>query len=239
MPLRILRLRGLVSVEPRPRLPRHRHVLDVLPRHALPRARAPLQRAADRRRVPALDADRRGPLARRHRAARRRASAPLRVLDGGHGERRRRPAPVRPPSGRTPRSSRRSSSPASRSGSGIGNAFMPLLTIAMADVPAADAGLGSGHHQRLPADQRRARAGRAEHASPPTTRRACWPTATAPTGALIGGYHLAFITGAVAIGAGIVLAQRLLRPRKPRPPMRVARPGAAPVPALAMEEQAA
>src|SRR5206468_4298514 len=29
-------------------------------------------------------------------------------------------------------------------GLGIGTAFMPLLTIAMADVPAADAGLGSG-----------------------------------------------------------------------------------------------
>src|SRR5205823_12530931 len=29
-------------------------------------------------------------------------------------------------------------------GFGIGTAFMPLLTIAMADVPAADAGLGSG-----------------------------------------------------------------------------------------------
>ena len=29
-------------------------------------------------------------------------------------------------------------------GLGIGSAFMPLLTIAMADVPAADAGLGSG-----------------------------------------------------------------------------------------------
>src|SRR5947208_16028636 len=29
-------------------------------------------------------------------------------------------------------------------GFGIGNAFMPLLTLAMADVPAEDAGLGSG-----------------------------------------------------------------------------------------------
>ena len=29
-------------------------------------------------------------------------------------------------------------------GLGIGTAFMPLLTIAMADVPAADSGLGSG-----------------------------------------------------------------------------------------------
>src|SRR5262249_1055337 len=29
-------------------------------------------------------------------------------------------------------------------GLGIGNAFMPLLTLAMEDVPAADAGLGSG-----------------------------------------------------------------------------------------------
>ena len=65
--------------QPRPRPARHRDVLDVLPRHALPRARAPLQRAADRRGVPALDPDRGGPLPGRHGAARdalRRAAGP-------------------------------------------------------------------------------------------------------------------------------------------------------------------
>ena len=41
-------------------------------------------------------------------------------------------------------------------GLGIGSAFMPLLTIAMADVPAADAGPRFRHHQRLAAGQRRA-----------------------------------------------------------------------------------
>ena len=48
-------------------------------------------------------------------------------------------------------------------GLGIGIAFMPLLTLAMADVPPADAGLGIRDHQRLPADQRRARTGRPQH----------------------------------------------------------------------------
>ena len=36
------------------------------------------------------------------------------------------------------------------------------------------------------------------------------------TNSLIGGYQLAFITGAVAIGAGIVLALLLLRPGNPQ-----------------------
>ena len=94
-------------------------------------------------------------------------------------------------------------------GFGIGNAFMPLLTLAMADVPAADAGLGSGitnvsqqmsgalglavlstlaadHTQGLIADGRDT------------------------TDALISGYHLAFFTGAAVIGVGIVLALTLL-----------------------------
>ena len=94
-------------------------------------------------------------------------------------------------------------------GFGIGNAFMPLLTLAMADVPAADAGLGSGitnvsqqiggalglavlstvaaeHTQGLIADGH-------------TT-----------TNALISGYHLAFFAGAAVIGAGIILAVTLL-----------------------------
>jgi hypothetical protein len=123
---------------------------------------------------------------------------------------------------------------------GIGNAFMPLLTLAMADVPAADAGLGSGITNV--SQQISGALGLAVLSTIATEHtKSLLADGQAPAGALIGGYQVAFITGAVAIGAGILLAQRLLRPRKPRPPMRVARPGAAPapVPALAMEEQAA
>ena len=144
MPLRILRAARAGQREPRPRLPRHRDVLDVLPRHALPRARPPLQRAADRRGVPALDAHRRG---RSRRAITARLVDALRAASACSRRAWRAPSPgcsCSPPSGRTPRTSRRSSSPASLIGLGIGNAFMPLLTLAMADVPAADAGLGSG-----------------------------------------------------------------------------------------------
>ena len=123
-------------------------------------------------------------------------------------------------------------------GMGIGNAFMPLLTLAMADVPAADAGLGSGITNV--SQQISGALGLAVLSTIATEHtKSLLSDGQAPAGALIGGYQVAFITGAVAIGAGILLAQRLLRPRKPRPPMRVARPGAAPAPALAMEEQAA
>jgi EmrB/QacA subfamily drug resistance transporter len=95
-------------------------------------------------------------------------------------------------------------------GFGIGIAFMPLLTLAMADVPAADAGLGSGitnvsqqisgafglavlstladnHTKGLLADHH------------------------GLTSSLIGGYHLAFLLGAVVIAAGIPLAFAILR----------------------------
>jgi MFS family permease len=110
-------------------------------------------------------------------------------------------------------------------GLGVGVAFMPLMTLAMADVPTEDAGLGSGitnlahqiggalgvailgtlaanHTQALLAEDH----GRA--------------------GALVGGYQLAFVTGAAVVGAGIVLAYALLRPRVPRPELQLA-----PVPA--------
>jgi EmrB/QacA subfamily drug resistance transporter len=100
-------------------------------------------------------------------------------------------------------------------GLGIGMAFMPLLTLAMADVPAADAGLGSGitnvsqqisgafglavlstladnHTKGLLADHHQL------------------------TSSLIGGYHLAFLIGAATIAAGIAMAFALLRPREPQ-----------------------
>ena len=116
---------------------------------------------------------------------------------------------------------------------------MPLLTIAMADVPAADAGLGSGitnvsqqisgalglavlstiatnHTKGLLADGHGA------------DRR---PDRRLPRRV----HHRALSPSA----PGSCSPSALLRPRKPRPPMRVARPGAVPAPALAMEEQAA
>ena len=70
-------------------------------------------------------------------------------------------------------------------------------------------------HQRLPADRRRARPGGARARSPRTTPRGCWPRTTGRASALIGGYQVAFITGAAVIGAGMVLAFALLRPRPP------------------------
>ena len=143
MPLRILRLRGLVSASLVTRLPRHRHVLDVLPRHAVPRARPPLQRAADRRGVPALDDHRRRPLAGHHRAAGRSVRAAARARPRAWRA-RSSACSCSAPSGRTPRFFPTIFFACFAIGLGIGSAFMPLLTIAMADVPAADAGLGSG-----------------------------------------------------------------------------------------------
>ena len=102
--------------EPRPRLPRHRDVLDLLPRHALPGARPSLQRPPDRRGIPALDAHRRRARAGHHGTARTAVRAAARAHQR-HGERRRAGCSCSPRSGRTPPSSRRSSWPASRSAS--------------------------------------------------------------------------------------------------------------------------
>ena len=115
MPLRILRLRGLVNASVvRGFLVTGMYSTFFLG-HAVPGARAPLQRAADRSRVPALDADRRGPLAGDHRAA----SDALWADSGAgsrNGQRRSAGCCCSRRSGRTPRSSRPSSSRASRSG---------------------------------------------------------------------------------------------------------------------------
>ena len=96
-------------------------------------------------------------------------------------------------------------------GFGIGNAFVPLLTLAMADVPAADAGLGSGItnlSQQI---------GGALGVAVLSTIAANHTSALRADGhgltsALIGGYQVAFIVGATAIAAGMVLAFALLRP---------------------------
>ncbi len=106
-------------------------------------------------------------------------------------------------------------------GLGIGSAFMPLLTIAMADVPAADAGLGSGITNV--SQQIGGALGLAALSTVAANHtKALLTTHHGLTGSLIGGYHVAFIAGAAAIAAAIVLAFVLLPRRGARPALRVA-----------------
>jgi EmrB/QacA subfamily drug resistance transporter len=101
-------------------------------------------------------------------------------------------------------------------GLGIGTAFMPLLTLAMADVPPEDAGLGSGITNV--SQQIGGAFGVAVLSTVAANHtRELLSTNHGLTDSLVGGYQLAFITGAVAIGAGIVLALLLLRPGNPQP----------------------
>jgi EmrB/QacA subfamily drug resistance transporter len=120
-------------------------------------------------------------------------------------------------------------------GAGIGNAFMPLLTIAMADVPPADAGLGSGITNV--SQQISGAFGLAVLSTIATNHtKGLLADGSTQTAALIGGYHIAFLAGAAAIAAGIVLAFALLRPRTPKPQLAEV-PSRAPS-ALALEEAA-
>jgi MFS family permease len=87
-------------------------------------------------------------------------------------------------------------------GLGVGSAFMPLLSIAMDDVPPADAGLGSGI---VNVSQQVAGAlGLAVLGTVASDH-------TRATGSLVAGYHLAFAVGAVCVGVGILAALALLR----------------------------
>ena len=120
-------------------------------------------------------------------------------------------------------------------GLGIGNAFMPLLTLAMADVPPADAGLGSGITNV--AQQISGALGLAVLSTVAANHtKGLLSDGNGLTSSLLGGYHVAFLAGAVAIGAGIVLAIALLRPRPPRQELQPV--DRMPI-RLAMEEQAA
>jgi EmrB/QacA subfamily drug resistance transporter len=98
-------------------------------------------------------------------------------------------------------------------GLGIGNAFMPLLTIAMADVPAADAGLGSGITN---VSQQVAGALGLAVLGTIATNHSKTLEARGHTlaSSLLGGYHVAFTIGAASIAAGIVLGLLVLRPRR-------------------------
>jgi MFS family permease len=97
-------------------------------------------------------------------------------------------------------------------GLGIGSAFMPLLTIAMADVPADDAGLGSGLtnvSQQVAGALGLAVLGTIATNHSKTLEASGHTVATS----LVGGYHLAFAIGAASIAAGIVTALAVLRTR--------------------------
>ncbi len=97
-------------------------------------------------------------------------------------------------------------------GLGVGSAFMPLLTIAMAEVPAADAGLGSGI---INVSQQVAGAlGLAVLGTIATNRSKSLLAAGHPVASsLVSGYHLAFAVGAVSVAVGIVTALAVLRTR--------------------------
>jgi EmrB/QacA subfamily drug resistance transporter len=109
-------------------------------------------------------------------------------------------------------------------GLGIGTAFMPLLTLAMADVPAEDAGLGSGITTL--SQQIGGALGLAVLSTIAANHTKALAADHGATSALIGGYQLAFVAGAGVIATGIVLAFALLRPRDPRLELQFA-PGSA------------
>ncbi|HEX3977541.1 MAG TPA: MFS transporter [Solirubrobacteraceae bacterium] len=95
-------------------------------------------------------------------------------------------------------------------GLGIGNAFMPLLQIAMADVPAQDAGLGSGITNV--SQQVAGALGLAVLGTIATNHsKVLLAQHHTVADSLIGGYHLAFAIGSVAVVAAIATAVTLLR----------------------------
>ena len=100
-------------------------------------------------------------------------------------------------------------------GLGIGNAFLPLMTLAMADVPAAEAGVASGVTNV--SQQLGGALGLAVLSTVAANHtKGLLATHHGATSALIDGYQVAFLAGALAIAVGIALAFALLRPRAPR-----------------------
>ncbi len=97
-------------------------------------------------------------------------------------------------------------------GLGIGSAFMPLLSIAMADVPAADAGLGSGITN---VSQQVAGALGLAVLGTVATNHTKTLVAEHHTlaASLVSGYHFAFVIGAACVSAGILVAVGVLRSR--------------------------
>jgi MFS family permease len=101
-------------------------------------------------------------------------------------------------------------------GVGAGTSFMPLLTIAMADVPAADAGLSSGIINV--SQQVSGALGLAVLGTLATNHsKALAAHGDALASSLLAGYHLAFLVGAACLAVGIVAAIVVLGPIERRP----------------------
>ena len=101
-------------------------------------------------------------------------------------------------------------------GLGAGTAFAPLLSIAMADVPVADAGLGSGIVNV--SMQMSSALGLAVLSAIATGRSHALEAAGHPVEvALTDGYRLAFLISAVLVGVGTVVAAVSLDKSGPRP----------------------
>jgi MFS family permease len=95
-------------------------------------------------------------------------------------------------------------------GLGAGNSFMPLLTMAMADVPAQDAGLGSGIVNV--SMQGSAALGVAILGTIATSHtNALRAHGSSALSALTGGYQLAFVIAAGCVVLGILVALVVLR----------------------------
>jgi EmrB/QacA subfamily drug resistance transporter len=124
-------------------------------------------------------------------------------------------------------------------GFGIGNAFMPLLTLAMEDVPAADAGLGSGITNV--SQQISGALGLAVLNTVATNHtKDLLSSHHALTTSLISGYHVAFLLAAGGAATAVLLALTLLRPRSTRPELQLATDERTPtVGNLELEQQAA
>jgi hypothetical protein len=100
-------------------------------------------------------------------------------------------------------------------GAGMGTASIPLLTIAMAEVPPADAGLASGIvnvSMQVAGAIGVAILGTISTDHTRTLAADGHPLASA----LTSGYHLAFLIAAGSVALGIVVASVLLRPRGPK-----------------------
>ena len=119
---------------------------------------------------------------------------------------------------RTPATRRARCWPSSSSGSARGLTFVPLLTIAMSEVPLADAGIASGIVNV--SMQVSAAIGLAAFGSIATSRTRDLVAQGDPSGqALLGGYHLVFSVAALLVVAALLLAVTLLRsPRPEREP---------------------
>jgi len=95
-------------------------------------------------------------------------------------------------------------------GLGMGTSFMPLLSIAMSDVPTSDAGLASGIVNV--SMQMAAALGLAVLDTLATDHtHSLLGSGASPSAALTGGFHLAFTLAAVIVAVGILIALTVLR----------------------------